>query len=127
MKSPPKLACLVTGLTQPLFTQKIHQNISWELKVTGPCITALQMRKKGIVYRQRLLENRGWVIERIWSRNWWRNPSAEIERIDQKVKELLKSELVLEKVLNYEGRRDRYFDSVYNCTKCLSLRLMYFF
>lgn len=48
------------------------------------------------VYRQRFLESRGWTIERIWSRNWWRNASAEIERIDQKVKELLKSDMVRE-------------------------------
>ncbi|MEM5018413.1 AAA domain-containing protein [Metabacillus indicus] len=45
------------------------------------------------VYRQRYLESRGWKIERIWSRNWWKNPSAEIERIDQKIKELVQKEL----------------------------------
>lgn len=56
--------------------------------------------KERDVYRQRFLENRGWGIERIWSRNWWRNPSAELERMDQKVKELLKSEMVREKVGN---------------------------
>ncbi|WP_301246351.1 AAA domain-containing protein [Paenibacillus vandeheii] len=27
------------------------------------------------VYRQRYLESRGWIIERIWSRNWWKNPA----------------------------------------------------
>ncbi|MDR7239171.1 AAA domain-containing protein [Neobacillus drentensis] len=56
--------------------------------------------KERDVYRQRFLESRGWTIERIWSRNWWKNSSAEIERIDQKVKELLKDELVREKVVN---------------------------
>ncbi|PYY29709.1 Uncharacterized protein PIL02S_01909 [Paenibacillus illinoisensis] len=40
------------------------------------------------VYRQRYLESRGWIIERIWSRNWWRNPVAEIERINERIKEL---------------------------------------
>ena len=54
--------------------------------------------KERDVYRQRFLESRGWTIERIWSRNWWRNPSAEIERIDQKVKELMKSKDVREKI-----------------------------
>lgn len=44
------------------------------------------------VYRQRYLEARGWKIERIWSRNWWKNPSNEIERIDQKIKELVQKE-----------------------------------
>ncbi|WP_409300305.1 AAA domain-containing protein [Peribacillus sp. SCS-155] len=56
--------------------------------------------KERDVYRQRFLESRGWTIERIWSRNWWKNPGAEIERIDQKVKELLKSIEVREKVSN---------------------------
>ncbi|MEH7309175.1 AAA domain-containing protein [Neobacillus drentensis] len=56
--------------------------------------------KERDVYRQRFLESRGWTIERIWSRNWWKNSSAEIERIDQKVKELLKKETVKEKVSN---------------------------
>jgi very-short-patch-repair endonuclease len=54
--------------------------------------------KERDVYRQRFLESRGWTIERIWSRNWWKNASAEMERIDQKVKELLRSEGVREKV-----------------------------
>ncbi len=31
--------------------------------------------------RQRLLEDKGWRIERIWSRNWWLNPEQEIARI----------------------------------------------
>ncbi|MCA1318375.1 DUF4011 domain-containing protein [Bacillus tianshenii] len=48
--------------------------------------------KERDVYRQKFLESRGWTIERIWSRNWWRNPVVEIERVDQKVKELLKKE-----------------------------------
>jgi superfamily I DNA and/or RNA helicase/very-short-patch-repair endonuclease len=55
--------------------------------------------KERDVYRQRFLESRGWTIERIWSRNWWRNSSAEIERIDQKVKELLKRDVVRERVV----------------------------
>ncbi|MFS0658216.1 AAA domain-containing protein [Niallia alba] len=56
--------------------------------------------KERDIYRQRFLESRGWTIERIWSRNWWKTPSAEIERIDQKVKELLKQEELKKKVKN---------------------------
>lgn len=44
------------------------------------------------VYRQRYLESRGWTIERIWSRNWWKDPIAEIERIDRRIKELVRKE-----------------------------------
>jgi very-short-patch-repair endonuclease len=56
--------------------------------------------KERDVYRQRFLESRGWTIERIWSRNWWKNSSAEIERIDQKIKALLKSQDVRDKVVH---------------------------
>ncbi|MFC0015421.1 MULTISPECIES: AAA domain-containing protein [Allobacillus] len=44
------------------------------------------------IYRQRYLESKGWTIERIWSRNWWNDPQAEIERIDQTIKTLSKSQ-----------------------------------
>ncbi|GAE95261.1 DNA helicase related protein [Gracilibacillus boraciitolerans JCM 21714] len=40
------------------------------------------------IYRQRFLESKGWKIERVWSRNWWKDPFGEIERIDRVVKEL---------------------------------------
>ncbi|MER2169289.1 MAG: AAA domain-containing protein [Psychrobacillus psychrodurans] len=54
--------------------------------------------KERDVYRQRYLESRGWTIERIWSRNWWKNPVNEIERIDQRIKELVRKEKVRNKV-----------------------------
>lgn len=50
------------------------------------------------VYRQRYLESRGWTIERIWSRNWWKNPVNEVERIDQRIKELVRKEEVRDAV-----------------------------
>lgn len=46
--------------------------------------------KERDVYRQKYLESRGWKIERIWSRNWWKNPHKEIERIDGCIKALTK-------------------------------------
>lgn len=35
------------------------------------------------IHRQRYLESRGWKIARIWSRNWWRNPQGEVDRIEK--------------------------------------------
>ena len=32
-------------------------------------------------HRQKYLESRGWKIYRIWSTNWWKNPTQEIEKI----------------------------------------------
>jgi very-short-patch-repair endonuclease len=41
------------------------------------------------VARQQLLERRGWAFERIWSRDWWRDPQREVERIAARVDALL--------------------------------------
>jgi very-short-patch-repair endonuclease len=37
-------------------------------------------------YRQRFLEFRGWTIHRIWSRNWWRNREAEVQKVLEAVR-----------------------------------------
>ncbi|PFH90626.1 AAA domain-containing protein [Bacillus sp. AFS088145] len=52
--------------------------------------------KERDVYRQKFLEDRGWKIERIWSRNWWKNRSGEIERIEHVIKDLIKKQKVAE-------------------------------
>jgi very-short-patch-repair endonuclease len=54
--------------------------------------------KERDLFRQELLESRGWKIQRIWSRNWWRNPSLEIEKIDQIIKAMLLKEKHKEKI-----------------------------
>jgi len=41
------------------------------------------------IYRQKVLEDAGWTILRIWSRDWWRNEDNEIKRIDREIKKLL--------------------------------------
>lgn len=48
--------------------------------------------KERDVYRQKFLENKGWTIHRIWSRNWWKDPSAELEEVDQLIKQILEKE-----------------------------------
>ncbi|MGD6966408.1 AAA domain-containing protein [Rossellomorea vietnamensis] len=81
----------------------VHPNDSSKFILGVECDGAMyhssQNAKERDVYRQAFLESRGWTIERIWSRNWWRNPFAEIERIDQRVKELVKREKVTEKII----------------------------
>lgn len=83
----------------------IHQDVLG-VECDGAMYHSSANAKERDVYRQTFLENRGWKIERIWSRNWRENPSAEIERIDIKVKELLKSEEVRESVMKLEKRHD---------------------
>ena len=43
------------------------------------------------IYRQRYLESRGWNIIRIWSKDWWSNPKKEVDKVVDKVNELLDS------------------------------------
>ena len=43
------------------------------------------------VTRQKFLERRGWNIDRIWSRNWWRDPDGEVQRIKEKVDSLVEN------------------------------------
>ena len=33
-------------------------------------------------HRQKYLESRGWMIYRIWSTNWWKNPELEMKKIE---------------------------------------------
>jgi very-short-patch-repair endonuclease len=80
----------------------VHPNDSSRYILGVECDGAMyhssQNAKERDVYRQKFLESRGWTIERIWSRNWWKSPGSEIERIHERVKELVKSEEVREKV-----------------------------
>ena len=46
--------------------------------------------KERDVMRQKFLEGKGWTIERIWSRRWWKNPTAEIQAIRDKIEKLRK-------------------------------------
>ena len=44
------------------------------------------------VMRQKFLEGKGWRILRIWSKNWWDNREAEMDRITAKIEEFRKSD-----------------------------------
>ena len=87
------------GRRRGLFKEYRHKYILG-IVCDGAMYHSLANAKERDIYRQRFLESRGWTIERIWSRNWWKTLSAEIERIDQKVKELLKKEEQKKRVMN---------------------------
>ncbi|EGA88422.1 Superfamily I DNA and RNA helicase and helicase subunits-like protein [Planococcus donghaensis MPA1U2] len=78
----------------------IHPNDPSQYIVGIECDGAMYHSSKNAkerdIYRQKFLESRGWTIERIWSRNWWKNQSVEIERIDQVIKALVKKDEVKE-------------------------------
>jgi very-short-patch-repair endonuclease len=79
----------------------VHPNDSSQFILGIECDGAMYHSSKNAkerdLYRQKFLESRGWTIERIWSRNWWKNPTVEIERIDQAIKKILKEDEVKRK------------------------------
>ncbi|MCQ6265131.1 AAA domain-containing protein [Fictibacillus sp. WQ 8-8] len=68
------------------------------IECDGAMFHSAASAKERDVYRQRFLESKGWKITRIWSRNWWKNASLEIERIDHLIKQVLNEEKSKEKV-----------------------------
>jgi very-short-patch-repair endonuclease len=67
-------------------------------------LSAASTRERDIT-RQDFLENKGWRLERVWSRNWWRNPEKELGRLQQRIEELRlknkseESDAVLDRVM----------------------------
>ena len=53
--------------------------------------SAKSVRERDVM-RQEFLEKRGWTVERIWSRTWWRNSDKEIKRIQERIEKLRNQE-----------------------------------
>lgn len=51
------------------------------VETDGAAFQAARSARERDVVRQRFLEDRGWSVERAWSRNWWRNRQGEIDRL----------------------------------------------
>ena len=47
--------------------------------------SARSVRERDVM-RQQFLEGNGWKIVRVWSRNWWRNPDKEIDRLEYAIR-----------------------------------------
>ena len=50
--------------------------------------SARSVRERDIM-RQQFLEGKGWTIERVWSRRWWRDKEAEVDRLERRIGELV--------------------------------------
>ena len=51
------------------------------------------------VYRIKFLENRGWKIVRIWSRDWWQSPKQVLQHLSEII-EREKAEIIAERAAN---------------------------
>ncbi|GAA0692417.1 MULTISPECIES: AAA domain-containing protein [Clostridium] len=90
----------------------IYDNISSRyilgIECDGAAYHSSKSARERDIYRQRYLESRGWNIIRIWSRDWWNNPQKEVEKIVNKVNELLEiqknnlKEIVLDSQLDID-------------------------
>jgi len=73
----------------------VHPNDSSKYILGVECDGAMFHSGKSVrerdVMRQKFLERRGWTIDRIWSRNWWRNPDKEVQRIKERIDSLVKN------------------------------------
>ena len=50
--------------------------------------SARSVRERDVM-RQQFLEGKGWSIERVWSRRWWSDSEAEVDRLDRRISELV--------------------------------------
>ena len=60
------------------------------IECDGAAYHSSKSAKDRDIYRQSVLEEAGWKISRIWSRDWWRNPEKEIQRLNREIKWELK-------------------------------------
>ncbi len=62
------------------------------IECDGAMFHSAKSVKERDVRRQKFLENKEWRIERVWSRNWWKNPDRELDRIVDVIKGILHAE-----------------------------------
>ena len=69
---------------------KKKNNFILGIECDGAAYHSSKSAKDRDIYRQSILEQAGWKITRIWSRDWWRSPEKEIQRLDREIKWELK-------------------------------------
>lgn len=64
--------------------------------------------------RQEILENLGWKIHRIWSTDWFRNRSGEIERLLTRIKKLVEADPEYRRLKEREQREEQLREALRN-------------
>ena len=58
------------------------------IECDGNSFQSAESTKERDITRLEFLESKGWTVERIWSRNWWKDSNKETMRIRDKIEEL---------------------------------------
>jgi len=59
------------------------------IECDGAKYHSLKSAKERDLYRQGVLEETGWKILRVWSRDWWKNEEVETKRLDREIRKLI--------------------------------------
>lgn len=71
-----------------------HKNDRYVLGIEcdGATFHSAKSVKERDVLRQSFLEDRGWKIERVWSRSWWRDQNKEINKIVECIEKIMEND-----------------------------------
>ena len=55
------------------------------IECDGATFHSARSARERDVARQAFMEAHGWTIERVWSRNWWRDRGGEVRRLKARI------------------------------------------
>jgi len=58
------------------------------IECDGATFHSARSARERDVARQAFLEAHGWTVERVWSRNWWRDREGEVRRLQERIEHL---------------------------------------
>lgn len=88
-KVDTQVGCLGYKVDLAIVNPKNNNSYVVGIECDGAKYHSLKSAKERDIYRQQVLEDNGWKILRVWSRDWWRNEESEIMRLDREIKSLL--------------------------------------
>lgn len=77
------------GILDPITKEKYILGIECD----GAMYHSSKVARERDIYRQRFLEEKGWVIHRIWSRNWWISKEKEMAKIESVLEQLMSTKI----------------------------------
>lgn len=88
----PQIGCSKYRIDIAIVHPKDKNRYILGVEADGAMYHSAKSAKERDIYRQKFLERQGWKLERIWSRDWWKNKDREIMRIEEKIKDIMREE-----------------------------------